>query len=45
MNSRFNTVDTRFDSMQRTMLHGFIAMAVTMLTGFGALAALIATQL
>jgi hypothetical protein len=45
MNSRFNSVDARFDSIQRTMLHGFIAIAAAMLTGFGGLAALIATQL
>jgi hypothetical protein len=38
-------MNARLDAMQRTMLHGFIAMAAATLAGFGGLAALIATQL
>ena len=38
-------MNARLDAMQRTMLHGFIAMAAATLAGFGGLAALIAIQL
>ena len=45
MNTRFDRMDARFDSMQRTMVQAVVAMSAAFLAGFGGLAALIATQL
>ena len=45
MNDRFNRVDARFDSMQRSMMQAVVALSVGMLAGFGGLAGLIASQL
>jgi hypothetical protein len=49
MDSRFDSLesrlDARFDSMQRTMLHGVIAMTGGMLAGFAAIIVLISAQL
>ena len=38
-------LDSRFDSMQRTMMQGVITLTGAMLAGFAAMIALIATQL
>ncbi len=38
-------IDSRFDSMQRTMVQAVIALTGAMLAGFAAMIALIATQL
>ena len=45
MDLRFDATDARLDSMQRTMVHGFVAMTAAILAGFGGMAGLIATQL
>ena len=42
MNARFDRVDARFDSMQRTLIQGFLGMTAAILAG---LMGLIATQL
>ena len=44
MKAGFDRMDLRFDSMQRVMLQGFIAMTAAILAAFGGLAALM-TQL
>ena len=41
----FARVDSRIDSLQRSMTQAVVAISVGMLAGFGGLAGLIATQL
>jgi hypothetical protein len=45
MNGFNSETNGRFDSMQRTMAQGFVALGASTLTGFVALFALIATKL
>ena len=45
VDARFETMDGRLDAMQRTMIHGFVAMTTAIVAGFGGMAGLIATQL
>jgi hypothetical protein len=40
-----NRLTGRIDSLQHTMIHGFIAIMIAMLTGFLGLAAAIVTKL
>jgi hypothetical protein len=42
---RFDRMETRFESMERSMMQAVVALSVGMLAGFGGLAGLIATQL
>ena len=42
MNGRFEKMDARLDSMQRTMIQGAIAMTAAILAGFAAMCAVIA---
>jgi hypothetical protein len=44
LRSEIGGTNGRIDSMQRSMLQGFIALGASMLTGFVALFALIATR-
>ncbi len=45
MNERFDRVDARFESLERSMTQAVVALSVGMLAGFGGLAGLIATQI
>jgi hypothetical protein len=45
MSERFDRVDARFESMQRTMLHAALALSAAYVAGFAALIGLIATPL
>jgi hypothetical protein len=45
VDARFETMDGHLDAMQRTMVHGFVAMTAAIVAGFGGMAGLIATQL
>ncbi|HEX5928605.1 MAG TPA: hypothetical protein VFY48_04350 [Solirubrobacterales bacterium] len=45
MNARFERVDSRLDSIQRTLAIGAITLTGGMLAGFAAITALIATQI
>lgn len=44
VDGELRAVNSRIDSLQQTMAHGFIAMAVAMTTGFVGLAGLIIAQ-
>jgi hypothetical protein len=45
MNERFERMDARFESMQRTILHAALALSAAYVAGFAALIGLVATQL
>ncbi|HEU4598338.1 MAG TPA: hypothetical protein VFS26_01200 [Solirubrobacterales bacterium] len=45
VNEMDNRLTGRIDSLQHTMVHGFIALAVAMLTGFLGLAGVLITKL
>ena len=45
LSQRIGELSGRIDSLQHTMVQGFIALTVAMFTGFIALAGLIVTQL
>lgn len=45
LNGRVSELSGRVDSLQHTMVHGFIAVLVAMLTSFIGLAGLILTQI
>lgn len=45
MNGRFDHLESRFETMQRTMIQATVAISAAVLAGFGGLAGLIATQL
>ena len=45
MNGRFDRLESRFETMQRTMIQATVAISAAVLAGFGGLAGLIATQL
>jgi hypothetical protein len=45
VNTRFDRVDARFESLERAMMQAVVALSVGMLAGFGGLAGLIATQI
>ena len=45
VNTRFDRMEARFESMERSMMQAVVALSVGMLAGFGGLAGLIATQL
>ena len=45
MNARFERVDARLDSIQRTMVHAAVALSAAYIAGFAALIGLVATQL
>ncbi|MDX6604587.1 MAG: hypothetical protein QOF23_1096 [Solirubrobacterales bacterium] len=45
MDQRFVQLDARVDSLHKTMVHGFIAMAAVQVAGFAAILGLVATQL
>jgi len=44
LSQRVGELSNRIDSLQQTMVHAFIALAVVMVTGFLGLGGLIATQ-
>jgi phosphoglycerate-specific signal transduction histidine kinase len=44
MSMRFDRVDERLDGMQRTMIHGVIALSGSMLAGFCAIVAVLIAQ-
>jgi len=45
LGGRVTELSTRIDSLQHTMINGFIAIMAAMFTGFVALAGLILTQI
>jgi len=45
LNRRVSELSARVDSLQHTMINGFIAIMVAMFTGFVGLAGLILTQM
>jgi hypothetical protein len=45
MNEMRSEINRRFDSMQRSMMYGAIALSSAMLAGFAAMVGLVATQL